>query len=535
MINVANRTLFEGDNLPVLRGINSESIDLIATDPPFNKGRDFHATPDSLAKGANFKDRWSWQRDVHQDWVDSIVDEEPAAWAVIDWTRMSYGDDMGAFLCFIGVRLLEMRRVLKPTGSIYLHCDPTASHYLKALMDAVFGRAQFRNEIVWQRTKGRSDAGQFGRVHDVILYYTRGGDATWNQPLAQHDPAYAERAYRHEDERGRWQSADLTASGRRYGESGEPWRGIDPSERGRHWSTPVNGGMTEFIRDRKIIAGWPERYPSVHERLDALDAAGLIHWSKKDDAMPRLKRYLASTRGTAIDSIWTDIGKLESAAKEKIGYPTQKPLALYDRIIRASSNEGDWVLDPFAGCATTSIAAELAGRNWIGIDLWDGTHDITKQRLADAAKLAGGSVLGLFGEPILRTDIPLRTDAGEVAAAYLATPTKAKPRPRLMPESEIKSRLIDQFGLHCWGCAFVAPTPRYLELDHVRPKSAGGADDIDNRALLCGPCNQDKSAGLTLPALRKANGVKTHPISLKSTAEWTRQAMHDALEAKRRY
>ena len=147
--NAATRTLFHGDNLPFLRGLNSGSIDLIATDPPFNKGRDFHATPDSLAKGAKFQDRWSWERDVQGEWVDQLTDDEPDVLHVIEGSRKSYGDDMGAFLCFMGVRLLEMRRVLADTGSIYLHCDPTASHYLKELMDAIFGHKNFRNEIVW--------------------------------------------------------------------------------------------------------------------------------------------------------------------------------------------------------------------------------------------------------------------------------------------------------------------------------------------------------------------------------------------------
>ncbi len=146
--NWENRTLFHGDNFKFLRAMNSESVDLIATDPPFNKGRDFHATPHSLAAGAKFQDRWSWERDVNQAWVDQITDDFPNVMNVIQGSRSSYGDDMGAFLCFMGVRLLEMRRVLKPTGSIYLHCDPTASHYLKELMDAVFGRKMFRNEMV---------------------------------------------------------------------------------------------------------------------------------------------------------------------------------------------------------------------------------------------------------------------------------------------------------------------------------------------------------------------------------------------------
>ena len=147
--NWGNRTLFHGDNINFLRAMNSESVHLIATDPPFNKGKDFHATPDSLARGASFQDRWSWDRDVHQEWVDQITDDFPKVMNVIEGSRNSYGDDMGAFLCFMAVRLLEMHRILRTDGSIYLHCDPTASHYLKELMDSIFGHKNFLNEIVW--------------------------------------------------------------------------------------------------------------------------------------------------------------------------------------------------------------------------------------------------------------------------------------------------------------------------------------------------------------------------------------------------
>ena len=250
---------------------------------------------------------------------------------------------------------------MKPTGSIYLHCDPTAGHYLKLLMDAIFGHGNFRNEVVWKRTAGRSDGKRFGRVHDTILFYA-GHGATWNRQHTAHDPDYVARSYRNEDERGRWQSADLTASGPRFGESGEPWQGIDPGKVGRHWNTPTQGGMNYFIIGKGLIPDWPDHYLTVQSRLDALDAAGLIAWPKHGDGMLRLKRYLESTTGIAVEDVFTDIGKLEASAKEKIGYPTQKPLALLERLIKASSNEGDVVLDPFCGCATACVAADRLGR-----------------------------------------------------------------------------------------------------------------------------------------------------------------------------
>ena len=178
--NWANRTLFHCDNLPVLRAMNSESVDLIATDPPFNKSRDFHATPDSLAAGASFQDRWSWERDVHQDWVDQITDDHPRLMEAIESARHAHSDGMGAFICFMAVRLLEMRRVLKSTGSIYLHCDPTASHYLKAVLDAIFGPRNFRNEIVWCYRGGGVPRSGFARKHDLIFRYSKGKAVTFN-------------------------------------------------------------------------------------------------------------------------------------------------------------------------------------------------------------------------------------------------------------------------------------------------------------------------------------------------------------------
>ena len=178
--NWQNRTLFHGDNLAFLRAMNSESVDLIATDPPFNKGRDFHATPDSLAAGAKFQDRWSWEDDVQEEWIDQITDDYPRLMEAIKSARYAHSDGMGAFMCFMAVRLLEMRRLLKPTGSIYLHCDPTASHYLKATMDAVFGQSNFLNDIVWRRAISHNDSGRFGNITDNILFYGKSKARYWD-------------------------------------------------------------------------------------------------------------------------------------------------------------------------------------------------------------------------------------------------------------------------------------------------------------------------------------------------------------------
>ena len=388
--------------------MNSESVDLIATDPPFNKGRDFHATPDSLAAGAKFQDRWSWERDVHQDWVDQITDDYPRLMEAIESARYAHSDGMGAYMCFMAVRLLAMRRVLKPTGSIYVHCDPTASHYLKAVMDAVFGWKQFRNDIVWKRTSSHNSAKRWGPVHDTILFY---GGGVWNRVLQPLDKDYVERHYRHEDPRGRFQVDNLTGSGTRTGDSGKPWRNIDPTAKGRHWAVP-DRGLPDWII---LPVGYSEMSPQA--RLDVLDAQGLIYWPRRG-TVPRFKRYLTSQSGAAVSDVIVDIPPLATTSKEKTGFATQKPISLYERIIRASSNEGDVVLDPFAGCATTLVAAESLDRQWVGIDIWDGAHKIVVDRLRDTA--------GLFGDVIYTDKPPDRTDDGETASPFLrVTPKRA--------------------------------------------------------------------------------------------------------------
>ena len=293
-----NRTLFLLDNLPVLRGLDSDSVDLIATDPPFNKGVPAFKGKTKAGQNVEFKDVWNWNDDVHPGWLDDMGKEHPTLANVVMYANAAAGDDMGAFLCWMSVRVLEMHRVLKPTGSIYLHCDPTASHYLKAMMDAVFGRKQFRNEIQWMRYRGKRAAKnprKFPAVADYVLFYAE-DESSFSLPFGPLDPEYVKRVYRHDDDDGEG-----------------PYR---------------YGGR---IRDRKY--------------------------------------YLKNSRGVPLTTWWDDIPELNGTSAEMTGYPTQKPLALYKRMIEASSNPGDIVLDPFAGCATTCVAAEQLGRRWIGIDI----------------------------------------------------------------------------------------------------------------------------------------------------------------------
>ena len=434
--------------------------------PAFNSNQDYAAPVGSAASGAAFKDTWTLS-DLDVAWMGLIADKQPALAYTIKAAGLSHGKGMQSYLTMMAVRLLEMHRVLKPTGSIYLHCDPTASHYLKAAMDGVFGAGGFRNELVWKRPAGRSDGRRFGRVHDVLLFYA-GRSATWNRQYMTHDPAYVDRAYRNQDERGRWRSADLTASGPRFGESGEPWRGVDPGAVGRHWNTPTQGKMNTFIIEHELIPGWPDGLPSVQARLDALDAAGLVYWPV-NGRMPSLKRYLEATNGVAVEDVFSDIGKLEASSKEKVGYPTQKPLALLERIIKASSNEGDIVLDPFCGCATACVAADKLGRKWVGIDISPKAVELVNMRLQQSM----GSLFH-HGYVTARTDIPRRTD--------IEAP---------IPYRQNKHVLFGQQEGLCNGCRTEFPF-RIFEVDHIIPQSRGGTDHLENLQLLCPSCNRIK-------------------------------------------
>ena len=474
-MNVKNRTVFSNDNLPVLRGIDTESIDLIYLDPPFNSKRNYAAPIGSEAAGAAFKDTWTLS-DVDTAWHGEIADREPALYQTIHAAELTHGKGMKSYLIMMAVRLLEMKRVLKKTGSIYLHCDPTASHYLKNVMDAVFGKNNFRNEIVWQRTNTRSLGKQFSRVHDIILFYSKSSQKVWNDVYTEHDPEYVKRAYRYSDERGLYQVGDLTAGNvTEKGESGQPWRGVDPSLIGRHWSTPIRAAWPEGVDP-------PDNYEelSVHERLDALDAAGLIYWPPKGK-VPRFKRYLSTSQGRRVNDVITDINPIASKSKERVGYPTQKPIALLERVIRASSNVGDVVLDPFCGCATTCVAAERHQRQWIGIDISDKAVELVQVRLE--------AEVGIFGEVIHRTDIPKRSEK---------LPNYRTHKHTLFGKQE---------GL-CNGCRTQFPF-RNMTIDHIVPKSQGGTDHEDNLQLLCGACNATKGTGTQAELISrlKARGI----------------------------
>ena len=381
--NWQNKSAFTGDNLPIMRGMNSESVDLIYLDPPFNSKSNYAAPIGSEAAGAEFKDTWTLS-DLDIAWLDLIETRHPALNRVIH-AAMTKSDK--SYLVYMAVRLLELKRILKNTGSIYLHCDPTMSHYLKLMMDAIFGRKNFRNEIVWCYSRPSAPKQrQLSRVHDIIFWYSKGDIWVFN-PDSIRQP---------------------------YAESSKE-------------------------RD-----GYSANKSKVADGTVQLDSRGKFPES------------------------WIYIPPLKGNSKESVGYPTQKPLKLLDRIIKASSNPENIVFDPFCGCATTLVAADRLHRQWIGIDISSKAVDLVINRIKQDQ--------GLFRNIIARDDIPQRTDI-EVL--------------RLYNSLDNKKHLYGQQGGHCNGCYEHFET-RHLEVDHIIARSMGGTDHIENLQLLCGNCNRVK-------------------------------------------
>ena len=367
----ANRTVFTGDNLDVLKGFGSDSVDLIYLDPPFGSNRDYAAPAGSESSGAVFKDAWSLA-DLDGSEMGALAAAEPALADLARVAKAVHGGPMMAYLVMMSVRLLELRRVLAPSGSIYLHCDPTSSHYLKVAMDSVFGRRSYRNEIVWKRSTVKGSRGKrrtLGSVTDSILFYS-GGNIDIPATAPKKPPEFP-----HEDRRGRYRAVTGFFNSNSMNirrSSFYEWNGIEP----------------------------PHGWSVAPGTLDRLAAEDRIHYNSK--GTPYRKQYESEYRGVAVGNLWDDIGIASGA--ERIGYPTQKPLALLTRIVQASSGEGDLVLDPFCGSGTALEAAERLGRRWIGIDLSPKAAEMVQRRLRDRH--------GLFGQVIHRTDLPRRRGAG---------------------------------------------------------------------------------------------------------------------------
>jgi len=380
--------LYYGDNLTVLRGcFSDESVDLIYLDPPFNSQATYNVLfrstsgEQSRAQIEAFDDTWHWGEEAELAF-DGVMNSgnSDAAELIRAFRAFLKENDVMAYLCMIAVRLLELQRILKPTGSLFLHCDPSASHYLKLLMDATFGPARFLNEIVWKRTSAHGAAKRFGPVHDIILFYARSDDYAWYQQYMPYDDSYIRSHFGMQTTEGRkYYTGDLTGAGVRHGSSGHPWRGFDPTSIGRHWQ-PASYVYTKY----RQVTGKELKDFEFLERLNELDRIGLIHWPEKKGGQPRYIRYLDEAPGVPAQDVWTDIFPINSQAQERLGYPTQKPQALLERIIQAGSKEGDVILDPFCGCGTTIHAAQKLKRDWVGIDITHLAISLIEKRLKDA-------------------------------------------------------------------------------------------------------------------------------------------------------
>lgn len=377
---ITENTLFYGDNLFILREhLPSESVDLIYLDPPFNSRRNYNVLfkdesgTESEAQITAFEDTWHWNLAAEQTYNELLTEAPDHVVKMVESLRDFIGtNQMMAYLVMMTVRLLELHRVLKHTGSIYLHCDPTASHYLRIILDTIFGANQFRNEIIWKRTSAHANAGKrYAVVQDRLLFYTKSDQWTWNQTHFPYSDEYVSSHYGQVDpETGKYfTTRDLTASMQRASKGQlYDWKGFRPPA-SRCWAY-------------------------TKEKMEQFEAEGRLVYSSR--GMPRLKLYLDDMPGTPCDDIWVDLPPINSQSAERLGYPTQKPLTLLERVIQASSSPGDTVLDPFCGCGTAIAAAQMLDRKWIGIDITHLSIALQKYRME---AMFPGIKFKVVGEP----------------------------------------------------------------------------------------------------------------------------------------
>ena len=399
--------LYYGDCLTILgEEIDKDSVDLIYLDPPFNSNAEYNAIykdetgrplPDQIEA---FNDIWTLDADTERAIrvmprimrQAGVEDEVAQFWKLWMNALRETNPKLLAYLSYMTHRLLFLKAVLKPTGSLYLHCDPTASHYIKVLLDAIFEHTNFRNEIVWKRTSAHSRARRYGPVHDTILFYSKTDKYKWNRVYQPYDEEYLTKNYRYHDKWGRYRISDLTGPGTRHGSSGAAWRNYDPTIAGRHWELPPDRSLPKWF---KRPVGYADM--DVQQRLDILDSQGMIYWPPKG-SVPGFKRYLDTMKGMAAQDVIVDIAP--ASGNERLNYDTQKPVTLLERIISASCPNDGVVLDPFCGCGSTLEAAQRIGRRWIGIDI--AIHAIKRVsavRLRDRMGLVEGVDFTIEGVP----------------------------------------------------------------------------------------------------------------------------------------
>ena len=535
---VMNRTIVISDNLPALRAMPDNCVDLIYLDPPFNTGAEYLnpiGLSDAEARGllhdvimpapsvdkphqTGFSDIFhmgEFNRDGTPNdnwkpgWVREISQAIPSIPGIVEAAGASHSGSMQGYVTFMAIRLIEMQRILKPSGSIYLHCDDTSVHYLKQTMDAVFGEWNYLNNIIWRRATSHNDSRRFGRIVDHLLFYGNGLNHIWNEEaiLEMKSDQEIKKAFPSMDERGRYRSENMTGplhNAPRGTPSTEPWHGYDVHAMGRVWSVPLTGAYADWI-DGNIIPGY-KAMKSIRARLDALDAARMIHHPKRGK-WPGLKRYAAADRGTPQQNLFLTPLGFTNYNKKATDYPTEKPVKLLERIIGASSNPGDVVLDPFCGCATTPIAAEGLNRRWIGIDRGvEAYRQVVRRMRKTFPDMAteGESAL-IENRRFYRVDSLPGQDND--APYIVESAPREPPKPRVTLDTQERRMLLGLQEGFCLGCGN-KPDIELMEVDHVVPRIQSGPDETENYQLLCAYCNRTKGGSKTMSELWDANERK---------------------------